>query len=70
MHVLVIQSDTQRTMFISPRGKRRLQTMIDLAKGKGWAWRYHDGSGWADGSDESWEVIQAITEPCMARIVY
>lgn len=70
MHVLIIVSDAQRSMFISPRGKRRLQAMINLAQGKGWVWRYHNGSGWADGSDESWKVIQSITEPCMARIVY
>ena len=70
MHVLIVQSDTQRSMFISPRGKRRLDTMTKLAKDKGWAWRYHDGNGWADGSDNAWQTIQTITEPCMARIIY
>lgn len=24
------------------------------------AWRYHDGSGWADGSDEAWKHIDQL----------
>lgn len=24
------------------------------------AWRYHDGNGWADGSDEAWRHIQSL----------
>ena len=70
MHTLVILSPTQRTMFIAPRRKRPLQAMMDMADRKGWAWRYHDGSGWADGSPSAERHIQSITEPCMTSILY
>ena len=70
MHVLIVLSPTQRSMFISPRGKRRLQVMMDMADRHGWAWRYHDGNGWADESPSAALHIQSITEPCMATIVY
>lgn len=69
-HILVIQSPDQRSMFIGLRGKRSLQLYITMAKRNGWEWRYHDGSGWADGSEKAWEAIQSVTETCMATCVY
>jgi hypothetical protein len=32
------------------------------------AWRYHDGSGWADGSPESWEHIDALPSTVAVEI--
>lgn len=28
------------------------------------AWRYHDGTGWADGSPDAWEMINQIPHRC------
>lgn len=69
MHVLVTITDKQRMMFIA-KGKRALKPYMDMAERKGWAWRYHGGSGWADGSSTGWMEIQSVTEPCMATILY
>lgn len=69
MYVLVTITEKQRLMYISKR-KRSLQPYMAMAERRGWAWRLHDGSGWADGSATGWMEIQSITEPCMAAIVY
>lgn len=69
MNVLVLVSPTQRSMFISLRAKS-LKPYQDLAVRKGWTWRLHDGNGWAAGSEDAWQSIASITEPCMATIVY
>lgn len=69
MYVLVTITTSQRMMHISTR-KKSLQPYMDMAERKGWAWRLHDGSGWAAGSSTGWMEIQSITDPCMAAIVY
>lgn len=69
MHVLVILPPSGRQMVISKRAKS-LKQYIVTAKNQGWAWRYHDGAGWADGSLEAYKVIDTIMEPCRASIVY
>jgi len=69
-HILVIQSPEQRSMFIGLRGKKALEKYITMADTHGWAWRYHDGTGWADGSPDAYRQIQSLTETCMATCVY
>lgn len=32
------------------------------------AWRYHDGSGWADESDEAWRHIQSLPSQVAVEI--
>ena len=70
MKVLIaINSQGQEYAIVSNRAAA-LRGYIAEAKRNGKVWRYHDGNGWADGSEESWRHIQSVTGTRTTTIAY
>ena len=70
MHVLIIITPKGLERAVVSARKKSLRQYIDTAKRAGRVWRYHDGDGWADGSLDAWQHIQAITGSRPTEIVY
>jgi hypothetical protein len=63
MRIVIVKTETGLRGVVA---SRQTAVMRWLRAQPGWAtgnmiWRYHDGSGWADGSHESWMHINSVT---------
>lgn len=67
MFTIAIKTAAGNTFYAVSKSKRSLYAW-KAKQANVYSWRYHDGSGWADGSEEAWKDFDGIVGK-MAEIV-
>ena len=77
MHILVMKLDRDlRPIGFLVKTKKVAKEVVAVwsdEKAVSWkleGWRLHDGSGWCDGSDDAWKVIEGLPPSVMMDAFY